>query len=161
MWLLLLCYCHSCSQASYKSEKVTFGIEGGDSQDDAQSAQNIEESRLCNCCCFSCSFNCFDSNYSSCCKPILVKDTGMILLNVISALLHYADLLSDIYAVYVFNSKGQAVAAETICCLSFLIIPNFVASFIVLFYGGDPVEKAISPYLLFILVLTGLYFIRS
>jgi hypothetical protein len=43
----------------------------------------------------------------------------------------YADLLSD----------------------SFLNIPNFLASFIVLFYGGDPVEKAISPYSIFILVL--------
>jgi hypothetical protein len=59
------------------------------------------------------------------------------------------------YAVYIFNSKGQAVAAETICALAFLIIPNFIAALLAIFALEE--ADAFSPLVRFVLMMKGLY----
>ena len=76
-------------------------------------------------------------------------------MNIITLFLHYFDLLTDMYAVYVFNSKGHAVAAEYICALVFLIIPYFLAAIFSLIDSGNDV---FSRRMRFMLVLTGLLY---
>ena len=82
-----------------------------------------------------------------------------IMMELMNLLVHYVDLLTDMYASYIFYLTGTAASAEFILCIVFIMLPHIFGAWLLTFIheSNDPVVKTIPTPLRPLAALSGLY----